>query len=66
MEMMKYEVGKLLGSGSFGKVYLALRKADDLRCVLKIVNLRDLPIEARLLALNEVHLQEIVNVDMLI
>ena len=43
------------GSGSFGKVYLAVRKQDNLQCVLKVVPLRELPREQREFALNEVN-----------
>ncbi len=49
-----FEVIKLIGKGSFGNVFQARRKADNLLCVLKVVSLLSLSREEKEVALNEV------------
>lgn len=40
---MTYEIGKLLGNGSYGKVYLANNKSDSSHKVaIKVINKQDL------------------------
>jgi hypothetical protein len=39
--MDKYELGRLLGRGSFGTVYLVKRKSDAKKLVMKQINIRN-------------------------
>ena len=38
MQLSDFEIGKLLGRGRFGKVYLAKHKTSDYVCALKILD----------------------------
>ncbi|XP_010179367.1 PREDICTED: serine/threonine-protein kinase Nek5, partial [Mesitornis unicolor] len=41
--MDKYEIIKKIGEGSFGKIFLAKGKADNEQCVIKEINLTEMP-----------------------
>uniref|UniRef100_A0A0N5CGP0 Aurora kinase n=1 Tax=Strongyloides papillosus TaxID=174720 RepID=A0A0N5CGP0_STREA len=42
LTMSKFKIGKLMGSGQFGKVYLAKTRKEKFICCLKIINMKNL------------------------
>ncbi|NXT84661.1 NEK5 kinase, partial [Zapornia atra] len=45
--MDKYEIIKKIGEGSFGKIFLAKGKVDNEQCVIKEINLTEMPIKEK-------------------
>ncbi|XP_052526798.1 serine/threonine-protein kinase Nek5 isoform X3 [Tympanuchus pallidicinctus] len=45
--MDKYEILKKIGEGSFGKIFLAKAKVDDEQCVIKEIDLTEMPVKEK-------------------
>ncbi|NXF48648.1 NEK5 kinase, partial [Oceanites oceanicus] len=45
--MDKYEIIKKIGEGSFGKIFLAKGKVDNEQCVIKEINLTEMPVKEK-------------------
>ncbi|XP_009880686.1 PREDICTED: serine/threonine-protein kinase Nek5 [Charadrius vociferus] len=45
--MDKYEIIKKIGEGSFGKIFLAKGKVDNGQCVIKEINLTEMPVKEK-------------------